>query len=296
MADYQLEFPVFQESDERTRKNIVLRVFLFALVSGPLFEFLRTLYVKFGISNTGAMNLLSIYVVATLALAAIAVVVIAWASREASANRIVFLYRLIIIAGCVDLLLIPLVYMGSCDVHQAYSLNVVATSCLSTFMLILYTCVCRGNQESSVRIVALLKAASDLGPLLGLLTGKWIVNHVEFSIEYVYLVTALLVIAWVVVCLFVLTDKTILSVLDVISSKGSGNFMKHCQLVSERFGLSERESEVLIMLAKGRNSAYIQEKLCLSKNTVSSHRKHIYTKLGVHSSQELIDLVQGDVK
>lgn len=53
-----------------------------------------------------------------------------------------------------------------------------------------------------------------------------------------------------------------------------------------------RETEIMTLFAKGRNLAYIQEQLCLSKSTVSTHRQHIYQKLGVHSSQEMIDLIQ----
>ena len=40
------------------------------------------------------------------------------------------------------------------------------------------------------------------------------------------------------------------------------------------------------------DAAYIQETLVLSKSTVSTHRQHIYQKLGIHSQQELIDLIQ----
>ncbi|MFR5091378.1 MAG: response regulator transcription factor [Adlercreutzia equolifaciens] len=47
----------------------------------------------------------------------------------------------------------------------------------------------------------------------------------------------------------------------------------------------------MIMFAKGRNLAYIQEELFISKSTVSTHRQHIYKKLGIHSQQELLDLV-----
>ena len=60
----------------------------------------------------------------------------------------------------------------------------------------------------------------------------------------------------------------------------------------KRYGLTEREGEIMIMFAKGRNLPYVQEELCLSKSTVSTHRQHIYQKLGVHSSQEMIDLIQ----
>ena len=53
-----------------------------------------------------------------------------------------------------------------------------------------------------------------------------------------------------------------------------------------------RETEIMTLFAKGRNLAYIQEQLCLSKSTVSTHRQHIYQKLGIHSIQEMIDLIQ----
>ena len=61
--------------------------------------------------------------------------------------------------------------------------------------------------------------------------------------------------------------------------------------MGERYGLTEREEEVLAQLARGRSATYIGEALYLSPNTVRGHIKKIYVKLGVHSKQELIDLV-----
>lgn len=66
-----------------------------------------------------------------------------------------------------------------------------------------------------------------------------------------------------------------------------------CAALSAEWGLTKREQEVFVMLARGRNVAYIQDHYTLSRNTVKSHIKHIYAKLGVHSHQELIDLVEG---
>ena len=59
---------------------------------------------------------------------------------------------------------------------------------------------------------------------------------------------------------------------------------------SER-GLSPRETEVFEVLVKGRSAPFIRDELCISLNTVTSHIKHIYAKLGVHTRQELINLV-----
>lgn len=66
-----------------------------------------------------------------------------------------------------------------------------------------------------------------------------------------------------------------------------------CDEVIERFSLTPREGDVLRLLARGRTSPVIQEKLFLSHNTVKTHVRHIYAKLGIHSQQELIDIVEG---
>lgn len=64
-----------------------------------------------------------------------------------------------------------------------------------------------------------------------------------------------------------------------------------CGQLALLHGLSERESEVLELLAKGRSVPYIAEALVISKGTVKTHVRHIYEKIGVHDKQELINLV-----
>ena len=68
-------------------------------------------------------------------------------------------------------------------------------------------------------------------------------------------------------------------------------FDERCLRLAEGHGLTEREKEVFVLLARGRNRDYIQEALVISKNTVKVHVKHIYQKMDVHSHQELIDMV-----
>ena len=66
-----------------------------------------------------------------------------------------------------------------------------------------------------------------------------------------------------------------------------------CDALADDHGLTNREKDILYLLAQGRDLAFICETLFLSKNTVKSYQKTIYTKLGVHSKQEIIDLVHG---
>ena len=52
--------------------------------------------------------------------------------------------------------------------------------------------------------------------------------------------------------------------------------------------LSEREREIMQLLAEGHSSREIAERLGLRVPTVDTHRANIFKKLGVHSLAELI--------
>lgn len=68
--------------------------------------------------------------------------------------------------------------------------------------------------------------------------------------------------------------------------------IEHRRAIGRAHGLSNRETEIFLMLAQGRSRPYIRDSLYLSKNTVATHIRHIYEKLDIHSQQELIDLVE----
>lgn len=67
---------------------------------------------------------------------------------------------------------------------------------------------------------------------------------------------------------------------------------KDCLLLQEQFKLSNRETEVAELIMRGNSVPSIAETLVISENTVRTHTKHIYTKLGIHKRQEMLDLVQ----
>lgn len=70
--------------------------------------------------------------------------------------------------------------------------------------------------------------------------------------------------------------------------------VRGCARVAQRFCLSEREGEVLVLLAGGRTIEQISQELCVSFNTAKSHVRHVYTKTGVHTRKELFDLVKAE--
>lgn len=75
------------------------------------------------------------------------------------------------------------------------------------------------------------------------------------------------------------------------ASRNPGWFKRKCSTAAEIYLLSRRETEVLFLLAKGKNSAAIQETLYISAGTANTHMRHIYRKLDVHSQQELMALI-----
>lgn len=61
--------------------------------------------------------------------------------------------------------------------------------------------------------------------------------------------------------------------------------------LAQTYGLTDRELEIVRFMTVGRTRAFIGEQLCLSQNTIKGHMHNIYTKTGVHSKQELLNLI-----
>lgn len=76
------------------------------------------------------------------------------------------------------------------------------------------------------------------------------------------------------------------------SEAGVVDYDAVCDRLAGACGLTPREREILGYLARGRSLPYIRDELILSKNTVSTHAKNLYKKLGIHSRQDLFDLVE----
>lgn len=69
-----------------------------------------------------------------------------------------------------------------------------------------------------------------------------------------------------------------------------------CETVAAEHRLTPRESEVLVLLARGRTLAIVMRDLGIAKGTAQTHIENIYQKLGVHKQQELIDLVESYIQ
>lgn len=63
------------------------------------------------------------------------------------------------------------------------------------------------------------------------------------------------------------------------------------EILATRYRLTKREFDVLVLILGARSVPAIAKVLFVSENTVRSHIKNLYQKLGVHSRQELLDLM-----
>ncbi|WP_162610832.1 response regulator transcription factor [Gordonibacter sp. An230] len=69
-----------------------------------------------------------------------------------------------------------------------------------------------------------------------------------------------------------------------------------CELVAVEEFFTPREKDVFLLLAQGHNRLAVSQRLVVSENTVKTHMSNIYQKLGVHTQQELIDVVEARCK
>ncbi len=79
---------------------------------------------------------------------------------------------------------------------------------------------------------------------------------------------------------------------DPYASSKKAMWKLACQKVCTTYDLTPRESEVLFLLARGRNAVYIKDVLTISEPTAKTHIHHIYQKTEVTSQQELLNLIE----
>ena len=100
-----------------------------------------------------------------------------------------------------------------------------------------------------------------------------------------------------IIITLILFHKDVSALLGGASPAGAVDFSKledRCSVLAARYGLTKRESEVLGLLARGRNVPGAADDLCVSKSTVRSHVLQIYRKVGVNSRQELLGVIYGE--
>lgn len=189
-------------------------------------------------------------------------------------DRLYALCNLLLLACYVFLLLVSI----------AYELNIARKRHVSALFLV-------GMSQTALCV----GMAAGLGlKLLSSITGM--LNHTMLSVIALGLVVALAVlVAFAPTRMngtgnLVLADKP--SASEPQSEKREGRWHARCAAVARKASLSARETEVFMLLAKGRGIEHIQKKLCISGHTVKTHTYNIYRKMGIGSREELLDAIE----
>ena len=287
------QHPLTDADEHRQVSRLVFRIVLCVALVGFAHELMRTLYIQMDIASAGgaAYALVQALAGAAVVIGAILIALAMMSVKTLSMPRLCY--------GGITLFLMVGVLLGPAPLLWAsltsivpYAVNQAANSCFGLFIWIMTAVLCQRFSATRVRTFALIRAGWALGPLAGLLLGRFALLVGGLTPATVYACMLVAVLAVFVAMGAVFNERVLMETMDILPLERRERFQDKCRLIIERYGLSEREGEIMIMFAKGRNLAYIQDELFISKSTVSTHRQHIYKKLGIHSQQELLDLVQ----
>ena len=203
--------------------------------------------------------------------------------------------------GFMRLVLLVLISGLALEVTGAFGGDGVASALLSAassgfiaFAWVVLARVAARNEANALAIFAWGWSLSEIGIALGanlavLATGDAFANA-----------ACLLVIVSAAFMLFGLrgfnadsvSEEVVLPAVSKAEHSGEDAIQGKCAVIAERYGLTPRETEIVELLAHGRNGVRIQEMLVISRNTYKTHIRHIYDKLGVRDQQDIIDMVE----
>ncbi len=210
-------------------------------------------------------------------------------TRKGSSLDINALFRPTLVVMMLGILFMPLFSESSL---APAALVKSGYTCFELLVWIMLARFCHQKKASPVIAFGIGRAVVAGSGVLGSLVAVFVLPIVQQNNVQTALVFAILAIALVILCNTILTTENFSKLWRTNDKEPSKlSFEQRCNVVFDRYGLSPRQREIAFMIACGHDSNYISEKLYISKGTINSHRMRIYKKLGVHSRQELLDLI-----
>ncbi|MCD8317006.1 MAG: LuxR family transcriptional regulator [Eggerthellaceae bacterium] len=284
--------PLEKSSDKYNLNHLIVRITICVFLITSVNELCRTLYIQTGIVGEESLFYASLQMIA-LAVLIIGAFLIAMAMlnvNNAKMPRLCYLVLGCALALNVTLLPLPAIYNVSAGL--TYAINLALYNCFAFFIWIILAALCRKFSQTKVRTFAYIRAGWAAGPLVGLLVGRFIFHNYAMTPMLLYPIMIIALAAVLIAMGGVFNEHVLLEGMSIIPLERRQRFRDKIRYLIRKYGLTDREGEVMTLFAMGNNLAYIQEELHLSKSTVSTHRQHIYQKLGIHSHQELLDLLR----
>lgn len=280
--------------ERRLLRRLTVAFSLSMLVVGVAYELSRTLYVRMGAFAAGEVGdyaLVQVVVTTVVSLGSMGLALALASAKSSWGPQVCYRLTVLFLLVGVFLLPAPLIFPGL-STFLPLAVNNASFLCLNMMMWVLLTGTCRRFFTSCLRTFATVRCAWAAGPLCGMLVGRWLLAEGQLTVPTLFAAALICAVLLLLMESFMFTERTLGETLELMPRSQQGHFQESCRRVAQRYGLTDREREVMVLFAKGRTLPYIQKELYLSKGTVSTHRQHIYQKLGVHTSQEMIDLIQ----
>lgn len=210
-----------------------------------------------------------------------------------NARSLTFLsiYKLVIPLTFLSMLLVLL--LDTPHISVSYSFSFASLLLFDAYIWLLCPVLYQGKRGSLINSAILLRFAVQFGGFVGALLAPFLLDF-----DRTLVIPALMTILASTVFI-TLPEQGLKSAFEesaacvnVDSRTPEDAYGEKTKLLAVSYGLSNRETEILGYLVKGRDLPYIRDTLYISRNTVNTHIKHIYTKLGIHTKQELIDLFE----
>lgn len=208
-----------------------------------------------------------------------------FARRDPHGVSIAYRFALVLLLAVV--LCLPILLHGNWHAHVLLD---VASFFFQLVMLTVAYQTCIGMALRPSQLFGLTQAVWAAGSLAGI--GVESLRE-GYGAELIQLLPFVLGMMASVAFLFVFTDRDCVKILASLPpAPRNPQLEDRAAALAQRSGISERELEVVLIVAKGRTAARIAKVLGLSPATVNSHIYHVYQKLGIHSRQELMDAIE----
>lgn len=203
--------------------------------------------------------------------------------------RFGYMYRFMFLMGLTSILLVPLAWLGR-GTTVGYACSVMMYQLVFLFVWSLCASVFRGRRSDGYLFFGVVYGCWSAGSLAGAWASMLLMGRL--SSDWGLLMVVLAALAVAVGYSTVFTESNANALVRILPLRAKRPFKSKCLAMAKHYGLSPRETEVAVLIARGRDSAHIQEKLFLSRSTVQTHRMHIYRKLDIHNRQELLDIIE----
>lgn len=268
------------------------RLFLIVGAYGAVFGFLHVVPLALPLGVVARVS--SFLIGAAVALALFAATMPAARARDVSWiwNRFYrFVFPVVTVAALLGPLtasteFLPALVMQACALYYFDAL--LATACYA---------VCRAIHAEPSQVFGRAFLIRSVGFLIGNVVGSTVHDAVVLDAAAFSVIGT---VVFVLLCLVTFNmnseryAKTVWGLLPHEDPRGrfERRRAERCDALAASWGLTEREGEVLRLLAEGRRPKEISETLVVSVATVRSHVHAIYTKAGVHSADELATLIR----